>query len=62
MSKNQKSTSQKLTRVEKKEIAAAIERAKHKDKKEKSAQDSIPYRFSMYRRPKVSPFRPLRTA
>ncbi len=43
MSKNQKSSSQKLTRAEKKEIAAAIERAKHKDKKEKSAQDSIPY-------------------
>ncbi|MGE4214439.1 MAG: VirB4-like conjugal transfer ATPase, CD1110 family [Anaerotignaceae bacterium] len=43
MSKNQKPSSQKLTRAEKKEIAAAIERAKHKDKKEKSAQDSIPY-------------------
>lgn len=43
MSKNQKSSSQKLTRAEKKEIAAAIERAKHKDKKEKSAQESIPY-------------------
>ena len=43
MSKNQKPRSQKLTRAEKKEIAAAIERAKHKDKKEKSAQDSIPY-------------------
>ena len=43
MSKNQNPSSQKLTRAEKKEIAAAIERAKHKDKKEKSAQDSIPY-------------------
>lgn len=43
MSKNQKPSSRKLTRAEKKEIAAAIERARHKDKKEKSAQDSIPY-------------------
>ncbi len=43
MLKNQKPNSQKLTRAEKKEIAAAIERAKHKDKKEKSAQESIPY-------------------
>ena len=33
----------KLTRAEKKEIAAAIERAKRTDKNKKSAQDSIPY-------------------
>lgn len=43
MSKNQKPSSQKLTRAKKKEIAAAIERAKNKDQKEKSAQESIPY-------------------
>ncbi|WP_082670705.1 VirB4-like conjugal transfer ATPase, CD1110 family [Ruthenibacterium lactatiformans] len=33
----------KLTRAEKKEIAAAIERAKRTDKNKQSAQDSIPY-------------------
>ena len=33
----------KLTRAERKEIAAAIERAKRTDKNKKSAQDSIPY-------------------
>ena len=33
----------KLTRAEKKQIAAAIERAKRTDKNKQSAQDSIPY-------------------
>ena len=33
----------KLTRAERKEIAAAIERAKRTDKNKQSAQDSIPY-------------------
>ena len=33
----------KLSRAEKKEIEAAIARANRTDKKEKSAQDSIPY-------------------
>ena len=33
----------KLTRTEKKQIEAAIARANHTDKKEQSAQDSIPY-------------------
>lgn len=43
MFKNQNQSSQKFTRAEKKEIVAAIELAKSKDKKEKSAQESIPY-------------------
>ncbi|NLW70151.1 MAG: conjugal transfer protein TraE, partial [Eubacteriaceae bacterium] len=37
------STARKLTRAEKRQISAAIERARQKDKKQKSAQDSIPY-------------------
>ena len=38
-----KATARKLTRAERKEIAAAIARAKNQDKKKKSAQDSIPF-------------------
>ena len=37
------STRKNLTREEKRQIAAAIERAKQTSKKQKSAQDSIPY-------------------
>jgi type IV secretory pathway VirB4 component len=37
------STKSKLTRAERKEIEAAIARAKNQDKKKKSAQDSIPF-------------------
>lgn len=37
------STKTKLTRAEKKQIQAAIARAKNTDKKKKSAQDSIPF-------------------
>ena len=37
------SEKQKLTRAEKKQIEAAIARAKNQDKKKKSAQDSIPF-------------------
>lgn len=37
------STKRKLTRAERKEIEAAIVRAKNQDKKKKSAQDSIPF-------------------
>ncbi len=37
------STQRKLTRAEKKQIEAAIARAKNQDKKKKSAQDSIPF-------------------
>jgi type IV secretory pathway VirB4 component len=37
------STKRKLTRAEKREIEAAIARAKNRDKKKKSAQDSIPF-------------------
>ena len=37
------STQRKLTRAEKKQIEAAIARAKQQDKKKKSAQDSIPF-------------------
>jgi type IV secretory pathway VirB4 component len=37
------STKTKLTRAEKKQIQAAIARAKNQDKKKKSAQDSIPF-------------------
>ena len=37
------STKRKLTRAERKEIEAAIARAKNQDKKKKSAQDSIPF-------------------
>ncbi|MDD3229283.1 MAG: ATP-binding protein [Oscillospiraceae bacterium] len=37
------STQRKLTRAEKKQIEAAIARAKQPDKKHKSAQDSIPF-------------------
>ncbi len=36
-------TKKKLSRAEKKQIEAAIARANRTDKKEKSAQDSIPY-------------------
>lgn len=36
-------TNRKLSRAERKAIEAAIARANHTDKKEKSAQDSIPY-------------------
>ena len=38
-----KAPARKLTRAERKEIAAAIARAKNQDKKKKSAQDSIPF-------------------
>ena len=38
------SEKKKLTRAERKQIEAAIARANRTDKKEKSAQDSIPYR------------------
>lgn len=37
------SEKRKLTRSEKKQIEAAIARAKNQDKKKKSAQDSIPF-------------------
>ena len=37
------STSTKLTRAERRQIKAAIARAKRQDKKQKSAQDSIPF-------------------
>ena len=37
------SEKRKLTRAEKKQIEAAIARAKNQDKKKKSAQDSIPF-------------------
>ena len=37
------STKRKFTRAERKEIEAAIARAKNQDKKKKSAQDSIPF-------------------
>ena len=37
------SEKKKLTRAERKQIEAAIARANRTDKKEKSAQDSIPY-------------------
>ena len=37
------STTRKLTRAERKQIEAAIARAKNQDKKKKSAQDSIPF-------------------
>ena len=37
------STKRKLTRAEKKQIEAAIARANQTDKKQKSAQDSIPF-------------------
>lgn len=37
------STQRKLTRAEKKQIEAAIAKAKQQDKKKKSAQDSIPF-------------------
>ena len=37
------STSTKLTRAERRQIEAAIARAKRQDKKQKSAQDSIPF-------------------
>ena len=37
------SEKKKLTRTERKQIEAAIARANRTDKKEKSAQDSIPY-------------------
>ena len=37
------STKRKLTRAERKQIEAAIARAKQQDKKKRSAQDSIPF-------------------
>ena len=37
------STHKKLTRAERRQIEAAIARAKRQDKKQKSAQDSIPF-------------------
>lgn len=37
------STKRKLTKAEKRQIEAAIARAKNQDKKKKSAQDSIPF-------------------
>lgn len=43
MSTKQSTQKRKLTRAERKEIAAAIERAKQTDKNKKSAQQSIPY-------------------
>lgn len=43
MSNTQKTTAPKLTRAEKKEINAAIAKAKNSDNKGKSAQDSIPF-------------------
>ena len=43
MSNTQKTTAPKLTRGEKKEINAAIAKAKNSDNKGKSAQDSIPF-------------------
>ena len=43
MSKRQNPANRKLTRAERKQIAAAIERAKRTDKKQLSAQQSIPY-------------------
>lgn len=43
MSTKQATQKRKLTRAERKEIAAAIERAKQTDKNKKSAQQSIPY-------------------
>ena len=39
----EKAKALKLTRAEKKEITAAIARAKNSDNKAKSAQDSIPF-------------------
>ena len=39
----QTKTRRKLTRAERKQIEAAIARANRTDKKERSAQDSIPY-------------------
>ena len=41
----EKRTSRRLTREEKRQIAAAIERAKRTDKKQMSAQQSIPYQW-----------------
>ena len=38
-----KAPARKLTRAERKQIEAAIARAKKQDKKVKSAQDSIPF-------------------
>uniref|UniRef100_UPI00359C3059 VirB4-like conjugal transfer ATPase, CD1110 family n=1 Tax=Faecalicatena contorta TaxID=39482 RepID=UPI00359C3059 len=43
MSTRTKLTSTKLTRAERRQIEAAIARAKRQDKKQKSAQDSIPF-------------------
>lgn len=43
MSTKQATQKRKLTRAERKEIAAAIERAKQTDKNKQSAQQSIPY-------------------
>lgn len=43
MSTKQATQKRKLTRAERKEIVAAIERAKQTDKNKKSAQQSIPY-------------------
>ena len=43
MSPENKANRPKLTRADRKEINAAILRARRKDKKEKSAQDTIPY-------------------
>ena len=41
------SAKKRLTRAERKQIEAAIARANRTDKKEKSAQDSIPYKRMM---------------
>ena len=43
MSKKRSTASRKLTREERKQIAAAIERARRTNKKQLSAQQSIPY-------------------
>ena len=43
MAESQTKTRRKLTRAERKQIEAAIARANRTDKKEQSAQDSIPY-------------------
>ena len=43
MSNTQKQSRPKLSKAERQEINLAILRAKNQDKKEKSAQDSIPF-------------------
>ena len=43
MSRENKANRPKLTRADRQEVNAAILRARGKNKKEKSAQDTIPY-------------------